>query len=169
MKICSIENCKKKHHGNGLCQAHWKLNMRQSNPAYSVWQDIKRRCYNRNYKQYKDWGGRGIIVCDRWINSYSNFLKDMGERPSPEHSIERINTNGNYEPGNCRWATKFEQNNNRRDTVKITIDNLTDTFSGWATRTGLSRSLIVTRYYKGVLGSDLIKPSRYKTGRYVHG
>jgi hypothetical protein len=72
------------------------------------------RCRNPNDKKYEDYGGRGISVCERWENSFADFLADMGERPSEKHTLDRINNDGNYEPGNCRWATSKQQNNNRR-------------------------------------------------------
>jgi len=85
----------------------------RQHPLYKTWCNMKQRCNNPNQPKYKNWGGRGIKVCDRWLNSFENFIQDMGERPQGT-SIDRINVNGNYEPNNCRWATIKEQNNNKR-------------------------------------------------------
>jgi len=75
---------------------------------------MKSRCYNPNFDGYADYGGRGITVAERWLESFESFLEDMGECPSNKHSIERVNNDGNYEPGNCKWATDIEQASNRR-------------------------------------------------------
>lgn len=83
-------------------------------PEYGAWTGMKQRCYNPKNKYYKDYGGRNIKVCKRWLNSFENFYTDMGPRPDNQHSLDRINNDGNYKPNNCRWADWFVQANNRR-------------------------------------------------------
>jgi hypothetical protein len=100
-------------------------------PEYSAWCNIKKRCYDPSSKYYEHYGGRGIKVCDRWRYSFSNFYEDLGLRPSKDYSLDRINNNGNYEPSNCRWATKYTQVNNKRTNRKITIGNVTQSLKVW--------------------------------------
>lgn len=100
---------------------------RRPTPEYATWASMHKRCRIKTNPSYHHYGGRGITVCERW-NVYENFLADMGRRPSPRHSIDRVNNDGNYEPGNCRWATGSEQINNRRPVPKRLpnpIDNRT--------------------------------------------
>lgn len=115
------------------------------------WKGMRARCKNTKNTSYKDYGGRGIKVCDRWM-SYDNFIADMGEPPSPQHSIERINNNGNYEPSNCRWATKKEQANNRRkriDAKEITYNGVTKSIPEWAKISNLTYQIISRRLNEG--------------------
>jgi len=85
-------------------------------PEYSSWCAMKKRCLNPNSIRYERWGGRGIKICPQWLSSFETFYADMGDRPSPAHSLDRRDNDGNYEPRNCRWATHKEQRNNRSST-----------------------------------------------------
>ena len=87
----------------------------QRTPEYITWRNMLQRCGNPRAHNYKYYGGRGIRVCDRWVNSYTDFLLDVGRKPTDEHTLDRIDVNGNYEPGNVRWATWSEQAANKRD------------------------------------------------------
>lgn len=87
---------------------------RKNSTEYNSHHSMILRCYNPRSESYRYYGGRGITVCERWRTSYVLFLQDMGRKPTPQHSLDRINFNGNYEPGNCRWATVDEQNKNKR-------------------------------------------------------
>jgi hypothetical protein len=83
-------------------------------PEYTAWTHMKDRCSSPGHPQFKDWGGRGIRVCARWADSFATFLADVGPRPSPDLSLDRIDNDGNYEPGNVRWATRSQQQSNQR-------------------------------------------------------
>lgn len=81
-------------------------------PEHNSWVAMKQRCYYKGYRRYDRYGGRGIKVCDSWLESFENFYNDMGPKPSPKHSLDRIDTNGNYCPENCRWADQKTQTQN---------------------------------------------------------
>lgn len=90
-----------------------------NHPLYYTHANMIQRCTNTENPEYKNYGARGISVCDRWINSFDDFVEDMGEKPSKNHSIDRVDNNGNYEPLNCKWSTREEQNRNMRGTSSI--------------------------------------------------
>jgi hypothetical protein len=99
---------------------------------YNIWAGMKQRCYDKNISCYKNYGGRGITVCDEWINSYETFLKDMGRKPTNKHSIDRKDVNANYSKDNCKWSTTKEQANNTRTNVLIEYLGETKTIAQWA-------------------------------------
>jgi hypothetical protein len=115
--------------------------------TWNVWSGMKSRCRCKTHKQYEDYGGRGIKVCDRW-DVFSNFLADMGKCPTGR-SIDRIDNNGNYEPSNCRWATPKQQARNKRNNRLITCNGNTRTLSEWSEITGIKRENISMRIKKG--------------------
>jgi len=126
---------------------------------YNTWQNMKKRCFRKSNAQFKDYGGRGISVCDRWLNSFENFFSDMGLKPTPTHSIERIDNNGNYEPSNCRWATKQDQSRNTRRNVIIEYNGIKMTRTDWAKKFGLNTHILRKRIECGWSIEDaLTKP-----------
>lgn len=124
--------------------------------------DMKRRCYNSEEKFYKDYGGRGIKVCDEWMDKkegHRNFQKWAVENGWEEgRSIDRIDVNGNYEPSNCRWATPEEQANNRRNNNYVKINGVTKTTSEWARQIGISQNAFTGRINSGWTEEELLKP-----------
>ena len=92
-----------------------KSHLMSYTPEYQAWENMYTRCTNPKHASYKNYGGRGIKICDRWRNSFENFYEDMGKKPSNRYSLDRIDNDGDYEPGNCRWATFKTQIDNRRE------------------------------------------------------
>lgn len=128
---------------------HGHYRGRKRSPEYSVWVGIKQRCFDSNMNIYPYYGGRGITMCDRWKNDFLLFLKDMGTRPSKNHSIDRIDNNGNYEPGNCKWSTRSEQMRNKRNSRYITINGETLHTKEWAEKLGIKAATINMRINRG--------------------
>jgi hypothetical protein len=113
-------------------------------PEYAVWEAMIGRCFNANHPQFNDYGGRGITVCEQWRN-FATFYQDMGARPTSNHSIDRINNEGNYEPTNCRWTTVDKQSRNKRNNHFLTLNGVTMCLSDWAQRGNISPGLLSYR------------------------
>lgn len=128
-------------------------------PLYWIWRGIRQRIFDQNCKIFKYYGGKGVFICERWMK-FKNFCKDMGPRPSTDHSIERLDSNGPYAPDNCKWATRIEQMNNMSRNHWITFGNERKTIAQWARHFGLRRKLIEARLRKGWSLERVFSPSR---------
>jgi hypothetical protein len=115
-------------------------------PEWFAWYNMIARCTDPEHDWFRHYGGRGIKVCQRW-STFAQFSTDMGPRPSRRHSLDRIDVNGNYEPGNCRWATVEEQANNTTRTVLVTYKGETKTVAQWANEIGIRRGLLWLRIF----------------------
>lgn len=113
-------------------------------PIYKIWRGMIRRCENPQHKHYKEYGGRGVKVCSRW-HIFENWYADLGERPSPKHTLERIDNNGDYEPGNCKWATRKEQQNNTRRNHLIEFNGEIKNLKQWSEILGINYTTLKMR------------------------
>lgn len=128
-------------------------------PEYSAWMSMKKRCLNPQHHYFKHYGGRGITICESWIKSFIRFFNDMGERPSPNHSLDRIDNNNGYCKDNCRWATKKQQGRNKRSNRMLTIEQETRTLSEWSEISGLGWNTIFYRaFIANIQGKDILDP-----------
>lgn len=118
-------------------------------PEYTAWRHIKERCLNEAHPNWPNYGGRGITVCDRWRDSFEAFLEDMGPKPSPDLTIERLDNDKGYEPGNCAWASRKAQGNNTRKTVHHELNGERHSQSEWGRRTGVPQCTISLRLKRG--------------------
>lgn len=133
---------------------------------YRAWKAMKARCLNPNNPSYLIYGGRGIKVCKRWINSFENFYKDMGSAPDLKRSLDRKNSNGNYTPKNCRWATVREQTSNRCIDKRYEYDGKSLTKSEWARLYGIPFARLHSRLWRGWdFETALTAPIRFRRRR----
>lgn len=133
---------------NELASARLMSHGMYGSRVHRIWSGMLSRCENKNRKSYKNYGGHGVTVCERW-HEFENFLADMGEPTTSRHTLDRIKTDGNYEPDNCRWATMLEQQNNRSNNVLVGHGGMEMTIPAWARHTGIPASSIRSRLGRG--------------------
>jgi hypothetical protein len=149
--VCGTERMVNQFHlisGDTQCCGCFRKHGQCHNPVYRIGRNMKDRCSNQRHKSFDDYGGRGIRVCERW-EDFAAFFEDMGNRPTPEHSIERIDNNGHYCKENCRWATAIEQQRNKRNSRLIEFDGRVKCLSAWAEEFGIEMHLLYLRLKKG--------------------
>jgi hypothetical protein len=147
---------------------HGHNNVGKTTKTYRAWQAMKSRCYNQKVACYDRYGGRGIRVCDRWLESFENFLSDMGECP-PGLSLDRLDNSGNYEPENCEWRSRVDQTNNRRSNVYIEWQGKKMTLADAARFVGLPYYVVRSRISDHGWSSEkaLTTPVAPNGGRYI--
>lgn len=124
---------------------------------YAAYYAMKSRCYHPKAREYRIYGGRGITVCDRWLESFENFIADMGSKPAKNYSLDRINSNGNYEPENCRWADPVTQSNNTSRNKHVVLDGVRATVAEHCRRTGAKHWTVHYRLKKGMSPEEAFK------------
>jgi hypothetical protein len=140
-----------------LSQIEWN----RRHPGHNCYRSMLNRCFSPKNDHFKHYGGRGITVCERWQgkDGYRNFIADMGDRPSVKHTIDRIDNNGNYEPGNVQWAVKVQQMRNFRRNVNVTLAGRTQCLSAWAEELNLTPASFWLRLHKGWSEERLLSPN----------
>lgn len=136
-RACASKRVRLKHGGWG----------KSFTTEWRIWCGMKQRCLNPNHDAYHYYGGRGIKVCERWLESFENFYADMGPRP-PMLTLERRNNEGDYAPDNCYWATRTEQNSNQRTNHLVTVDGVTQTVAAWAHKLGTKPAVLYNRIHQ---------------------
>lgn len=135
---------------------------------YNIWQHMKKRCYDVDNANYYNYGARGVKICNRWLNRFDLFLKDMGYRPSKTHSLDRKNNNGNYTPSNCRWVTRDIQNKNKRNNIWITYKRRKMVIADWAKELGCAGAGNIQYFLKrGKSFGDIVKHYNKLYGKTV--
>mgnify|MGYP007112382901 CR=1 FL=1 len=136
---------------------------------YHVWEVIKYRCLNENNSQWKNYGGRGITICDEWKNDFKTFYDYVSELPhygEEGYSIDRIDNDGNYEPGNCKWSTRLEQNTNKRNNIKVEYNGECRTLKEWSRDLGINYETLRNRYKANKPVEELFSKKRLKRRKY---
>lgn len=162
-RLCSVDGCNGAHKGNGYCGLHYQRYKRYGDPLktnlirhklgtntpeYRAWVELRRRCNDSTRSNWLDYGGRGISYDPRW-EAYPNFLTDMGNMPTPSHSIDRIDNSKGYSKANCKWSTVKEQANNRRTSHYITYLGRTQTIQQWCDEYGIPDTTVHNRLKRG--------------------
>jgi hypothetical protein len=148
---------------NELTGARRRTHGKSGETTYNIWIAMRDRCTKPQNISYHRYGGRGITVCDRWMTSFEAFLEDMGERPGPTYTLDRIANDEGYTPSNTRWSTRTEQARNRRSTIMVTVDGITLPLAAYAEQIGISYALAQNRHKKGLLRFDRAYDSQYHT------
>lgn len=136
--------------------------------TYYSWKSMRTRCLDDRHVAWAAYGGRGISVCARWVNDYDAFFEDMGECPEGM-TIERIDNNGNYEPGNCRWATRAEQAVNRSSNHELTYNGKTQTVTEWGAEIGVKPQTLFGRIKYGMPIEEILSPDYRRAIEAAHG
>lgn len=170
---CTSCGCSQREAISSRMTTHGLTKGNEKSPEFNTWCHMKTRCLNKRCKSYPDYGGRGITICDRWLgpNGFPNFLADMGPKPKGgRYSIGRIDNDGNYEPGNCRWESDLEQAHNKRNSQKFTYNGRTLCISEWCREVGGDDSIIHMRLRRGwsierAVSTPAIKRQRPETNQ----
>lgn len=148
-KSCGCYRREVSSKNKGRSPTHGHKRRGQRTLTYSVWTNMKARCYNPSNISYRNYGGRGIAVCERWRKSFENFLNDMGEKPTVYYQIDRIDNEGNYEPDNCRWVTRIQNGRNTRHNRLLTYNGKTQCISAWSEEIGIHTTTLRGRLKRG--------------------
>jgi hypothetical protein len=147
---------------SGIPRSERSMHGMTGTQEHGAWRAMLQRCYNPNFPNFHLYGGRGIKVCDRWKTSFVNFFEDMGRSPGKGYSIDRFpNTNGDYEPGNVRWATRLEQQQNLRKNVNLTFNGRTMCARAWAREIGIDHREIIGRIKRGLSPEKVLSKQRF--------
>ena len=149
--------CAKRERTANMGRANIKHGLR-TDPAYDNYKDMLRRCYDNRNPNYPRYGGRGIVVCDRWKESIANFIKDMGPKPGPGYSVERVNNDGPYCAENCVWLPKEQQARNKSNTIRVAYGGESLTLSQLVEKTKIAYRTLLRRYNVGDTGERLVRP-----------